>query len=328
MDSYAAGLIDGEGYIGIQRTGASYGVRLKVAMSDKGVRALRRMEKHYGGNVLEQPARDEKHRPTYLWWLTGVKASELIARLRPMFAVKDVAADIALEFQKMVDASPRRPNGTALWTDEMRRKAAVYVDRIQEANRRGADPVAYPDLPMVAERHHGEWWKPSTEAIVFNGKFPVMGKMVNGRVFDLTPPKPKKSTAKKKVAPTTFPTPQTGDSGGPQTREARAARGYGPDLKDVVVHEVPKMLSTTRATDGTEGGPNWRGSSGDQMLPLAVVGLLPTPVVTDSKDTRNSTAFRHDRKPTTNVADTLTDALWKVEEANGRFTIPKGPMRG
>ena len=40
------------------------------------------------------------------------------------------------------------------------------------------------------------------------------------------------------------------------------------------------MLPTPRATDGTKGGPNQRGSSGDLMLPSAAT-LLPTPAVND-----------------------------------------------
>jgi len=41
-------------------------------------------------------------------------------------------------------------------------------------------------------------------------------------------------------------------------------------------------LPTPRATDGTKGGPNQRGSSGDQMLPSAVMGFLPTPTASDT----------------------------------------------
>jgi DNA (cytosine-5)-methyltransferase 1 len=40
-------------------------------------------------------------------------------------------------------------------------------------------------------------------------------------------------------------------------------------------------MPTPRATDGTKGGPNQRGSSGDLMLPSAVTHLLPTPAVND-----------------------------------------------
>ena len=49
---------------------------------------------------------------------------------------------------------------------------------------------------------------------------------------------------------------------------------------------VESLLPTPRATDGTKGGPNQRGSSGDLMLPSAVLSLganplLPTPSVSD-----------------------------------------------
>jgi hypothetical protein len=42
-------------------------------------------------------------------------------------------------------------------------------------------------------------------------------------------------------------------------------------------------VPTPRATDGTKGGPNQRGSSGDLMLPSAVAQLLPTPAARDWK---------------------------------------------
>lgn len=44
--------------------------------------------------------------------------------------------------------------------------------------------------------------------------------------------------------------------------------------------EAVALLPTPRATDGTKGGPNQRGSSGDLMLPSAV-HLLPTPQSAD-----------------------------------------------
>ena len=39
------------------------------------------------------------------------------------------------------------------------------------------------------------------------------------------------------------------------------------------IPSVAVMLPTPRATDGTKGGPNQRGSSGDLMLPSAVLDL-------------------------------------------------------
>lgn len=39
------------------------------------------------------------------------------------------------------------------------------------------------------------------------------------------------------------------------------------------IPHVAQMLPTPRATDGSKGGPNQRGSSGDLMLPSAVMNL-------------------------------------------------------
>ena len=73
------------------------------------------------------------------------------------------------------------------------------------------------------------------------------------------------------------------------------------------------LMPTPRATDGTKGGPNQRGSSGDLMLPSAV-NLLPTPVVTDVTDTRNKTAGRSpDAKPFsvgTTIGDFIYENAW------------------
>lgn len=44
--------------------------------------------------------------------------------------------------------------------------------------------------------------------------------------------------------------------------------GYGMTLLDAA-----RLLPTPRATDGTKGGPNQRGSSGDLMLPSAVTQM-------------------------------------------------------
>lgn len=66
------------------------------------------------------------------------------------------------------------------------------------------------------------------------------------------------------------------------------------------------LLPTPRASDGEHGGPNQRGSKGDLALPAAVVQLLPTPTVADSRDTAN---YRPDGTPYgSGNGMTLTDA--------------------
>lgn len=87
------------------------------------------------------------------------------------------------------------------------------------------------------------------------------------------------------------PTAQLAVNGGSQDPEKRKAGGHGPTLADQVEHS---LLPTPRATDGTKGGPNQRGSSGDMMLPSAVQMLLPTPTANVSGRTgEQHMAMRH-----------------------------------
>ena len=84
---------------------------------------------------------------------------------------------------------------------------------------------------------------------------------------------------------TLLPTPAANlaDNGGPQHPDKRRAGGHSVSLDDV----VHALLPTPRATDGTKGGPNQRGSSGDLMLPSAVHALLPTPAVAQYPSNRS-----------------------------------------
>lgn len=72
-----------------------------------------------------------------------------------------------------------------------------------------------------------------------------------------------------------MPTPRTSDTNG-----AGKHGDGGPDLRTVV-----SLLPTPKATDGTKGGPNQRGSKGDLALPSAVAHLLPTPMAADGHRT-------------------------------------------
>jgi hypothetical protein len=88
------------------------------------------------------------------------------------------------------------------------------------------------------------------------------------------------------------PTAQLAVNGGSQHPDKRRAGGHGPTLADQVEH----LLPTPRATDGTKGGPNQRGSSGDLMLPSAVQHLLPTPNATDWKGSGQTQGRARDGK--------------------------------
>lgn len=73
-----------------------------------------------------------------------------------------------------------------------------------------------------------------------------------------------------------------GQAEGGRPRPDAGGRGGAP--ADLSALGVGRMLPTPRATDGTNGGPNQRGSKGDLMLSSAVA-LLPTPDATHGRKT-------------------------------------------
>lgn len=190
---YAAGLIDGEGHIGISRTTLCYQIRLTVNMSDKGLPALHWLHKTLGGRLeAERPSTRPTHRPTTAWRVSGEEAGELLTRLRPHLLVKAQPADVALQFHEMLTAAPMRPSRGRSWTDEMRERGRMLMLRIQELNRTGPDPDP-PILPKgnpLAIYRWGWWWEPEETLmgpVEFEGKFPTCGQMVAGHVYELPP---------------------------------------------------------------------------------------------------------------------------------------------
>ena len=98
-----------------------------------------------------------------------------------------------------------------------------------------------------------------------------------------------------------------GDSSGHHGWDGRLSGGRGSGRDSQQVGESNSnarsltLLPTPRATDGTKGGPNQRGSSGDLMLPSAV-HLLPTPMVGSTNPSAHGQISGQYR-------DAMTDAL-------------------
>lgn len=267
--AYAAGLIDGDGYIGIEhiKLADTYAVRLAVAMVDKSAPVPHGMRRAYGGRISSIKPQTPMQRPKLRWAAQGTQASAAIALVRPHLVLKTEQADICLKLQSIIDGG-KAARGRHHWTAETREEARILKERIHELNLRGPDPER-PPTPLrsaIAVRRWGAWWEPQDSLFgpePFEENFPSSGSMVNGVIFagpklQATPrarsvlPTPRVSDANgggvtvtedstcAPPSPVLFrtPTAQLAVNGGSQHPAKRKAGGHGPTLADEVEHLI------------------------------------------------------------------------------------------
>lgn len=104
--AYLAGLVDGEGYIGIKRSKAyacqqrktpSYHVRIQVRMVDEG--AIRFLSETLGGTYFLEKPHAHGGRPLYCFSASDLKAAHIIRTLLPYLRIKRAVAVVALSLR-------------------------------------------------------------------------------------------------------------------------------------------------------------------------------------------------------------------------------------
>lgn len=101
--SYLAGLIDGEGYIGFianrQEYRTFYQPTLKVVMTDKNI--IEWLRDSYGGYFYERKPKQENHKISYEWEISGKTLKEILIKIRPYLRIKQKQCDILLKKYKI-----------------------------------------------------------------------------------------------------------------------------------------------------------------------------------------------------------------------------------
>jgi hypothetical protein len=108
--AYLAGIVDGEGYIGLTRHGKGY--YLALAVNTTSIRLAEWILNTTGyGNKVQ--TRDEKtpsvrnrnRQPTHEWRVYGRQAAQIIRLLQPYLKVRDNQGRLASEFQQLCEAA-------------------------------------------------------------------------------------------------------------------------------------------------------------------------------------------------------------------------------
>lgn len=144
-DAYAAGLVDGEGCIGITRNGKYYEPRIDVGMTAKALPLLQALHARYGGNLYLWRKRTEKWDDVWRWCIyqRAVLRGALNAWL-PHLVLKKPQAEKVLEFIVLLDKVASMPAYSkgfkgrhVVWTPEYKQEAVVLHAQLKELNRKG-----------------------------------------------------------------------------------------------------------------------------------------------------------------------------------------------
>ena len=109
--AYAAGIIDGEGYVGIKRAShknrytKGYHARIQVRMVDR--EPLDLLAGLFGGSVRHERPQMLTRRELFAWQITDAKAEAALRRLLPMLLVKRRPAKRLLVLRRLMQRGQR-----------------------------------------------------------------------------------------------------------------------------------------------------------------------------------------------------------------------------
>ncbi len=150
--AWAAGIVDGEGSIFLQRTNyvdkiypnakrkvrreksPSYTLRLSVRMTDKPT--IEKLAKVFGGRCLEIKRRTVKNKKVYGWSACGYRTLEILELLEPYCITKRRQIKTAYRFMKIPRFQSGRGKGSKLPEKITNRRNDCYL-KMKEFNHSG-----------------------------------------------------------------------------------------------------------------------------------------------------------------------------------------------
>lgn len=131
--AYAAGLIDGEGHIGIvtPQRGKGNHYRLQVEVRNTDARLVKWLHDEFGGSVMYVKRVQPRHRPVWIWTVQGRKAELFLRSIRPYLIGKAERADVGFALRELI-----AQGNNSLSASNLARRADLRA-RLKVLNRRG-----------------------------------------------------------------------------------------------------------------------------------------------------------------------------------------------
>lgn len=135
--AFAAGLIEGEGSIGIYRylnpkcSRAQYSLVLTIGMTTASPVLF--MHQHFGGFLTTPRRKSPDRRICYFWKVTGKKAGLALKRIRPYLLDKGSQADLAIEYAATCGNGGGRTSATV---QKRRERMVRLIAKMKRENTR------------------------------------------------------------------------------------------------------------------------------------------------------------------------------------------------
>lgn len=144
---YAAGIVDGEGCISINRYSPSkpslsprYTPLVFVGNTQRPL--VEWLQLHFGGTIQTRPG-NPRHRDCFIWVLPGPRSRAFVELIKPHLMLKGQQADVVLEYYRTLRSFKGGSNKRArrILPEELARREALY-QRAKLLNKTGPGPKA------------------------------------------------------------------------------------------------------------------------------------------------------------------------------------------
>ena len=128
--AYLAGIIDGEGSIGLWRHHKNETATPNVSVANNSLKLLQWIKQRAGGTIVSKKKRKAHHNDLYAWSVRQDRAIRLLNDVKEFLIIKRKQAELITSEYKSVT----HPAGK--YTSQMLKKKQRLVDKIKKLNQR------------------------------------------------------------------------------------------------------------------------------------------------------------------------------------------------
>lgn len=288
--AYVAGLIDGEGCIGIAQSKGYFAARLDVGMSEPARMILNSLHRSFGGSLVQTRPETEKWAAAYRWTMQGKKARDFLRCIGQLLRLKRIQAELAVKAQDHPDL------------------AASLKELMHELNAKGPEHGGW-----FARLVAGKWIGPPTlfdHSPTFSATWPTSGSMRNG-VCSL------RSRSARPISDSgssCWPTMTVADSNGRSYQYGN----YDKTKRRLGLLGVARLFPTPDAS--VRGGFNKSRSAGAANRPTLATAakLWPTPNATDYKGPSTRSVGKERSRSDDDLPTRISREVFPTPTANRR----------